>query len=289
MNYIGNLLYIVFSGVAYGVLLFLMSAGLAVTQGLMRFANLAHAAFAMLGGYVAVTLMNSYGWPFLVTLPVAALVTAVFAGVLERVLFRRFYNVSQLYQIMLTVGIVSMSVASVTFIWGSVNQPVRMPPYLSGSIQVGNFDIDVYRLFLIVAGGLVVWALIWGIDSTSFGAKVRAAVDNRRVTASCGINVDRLFMLAFFIGSALAGLGGALSVNLVGLSPTFATDFLVYVLIVVTLGGHGSMKGALGAALLLGIVDVAGKYYIPQTGPFIIYALTIVVLFWRPHGLFAKA
>jgi branched-chain amino acid transport system permease protein len=255
----------------------------------MRFANLAHAAFAMLGGYIAVTLMNAYGWPFLLTLPVAALVTALFAGALERLLFRRFYNVSQLYQIMLTVGIVSMSVASVTFIWGSVNQPVRMPSYLSGSIQVGTFDIDVYRLFLIVAGGLVVWALIWGIDSTSFGAKVRAAVDNRRVTSSCGINVDRLFMLAFFIGSALAGLGGALSVNLVGLSPTFALDFLAYVLIVVTLGGHGSMKGALVAALLLGVVDVAGKYYVPQTGPFIIYALTVIVLFWRPHGLFAKA
>ncbi len=286
---IGNFLYIVFSGVAYGVLLFLMSAGLAVTQGLMRFANLAHAAFAMLGGYLAVTLMNAYGWPFLLTLPVAAIGTAVFAAILERVLFRRFYNVSQLYQIMLTVGIVSMSVAAVTFIWGSVNQPVKMPSYLSGSIAIGAFDIDVYRLFLIVAGGLVVAALIYGIDRTSFGAKIRAAVDNRRVAMSCGINVDRLFMSAFFIGSALAGLGGALSINLVGLSPTFALDFLAFVLIVVTLGGNGSMKGTLAAALLLGIVDVAGKYYVPQTGPFIIYALTVIVLFWRPNGLFAPA
>ena len=286
---IGTFLYIVFSGVAYGVLLFLMSAGLAVTQGLMRFANLAHAAFAMLGGYIAVTLMNAYHWPFLWSLPVAAFGTAIFAGILERVLFRRFYNVSQLYQIMLTVGIVSMSVAAVTFIWGSVNQPVTMPPYLSGSIAIGGFDIDVYRLFLIVAGGLVVFGLIWAIDRTSFGAKVRAAVDNRRVTMSCGINVDRLFMSAFFIGSALAGLGGALSINLVGLSPTFALDFLAFVLIVVTLGGHGSMKGTLGAALLIGVVDVAGKYYFPQTGPFIIYALTVVVLFWRPNGLFVPA
>jgi branched-chain amino acid transport system permease protein len=286
---IGNFLYILFSGIAYGVLLFLMSAGLAVTQGLMRFANLAHAAFAMLGGYLAVTLMNSYGWPFLLTLPVAAFGTAIFAAVLERLLFRRFYNVSQLYQIMLTVGIVSMSVAAVTYIWGSVNQPVTMPPYLSGSITIGAFEIDVYRLFLIVAGGLVVWGLIWAIDRTSFGAKVRAAVDNRRVTMSCGIDVDRLFMSAFFIGSALAGLGGALAINLVGLSPTFAVDFLPFVLIVVTLGGQGSMKGTLGAALLLGVLDVAGKYYVPQTGPFIIYALTVVVLFWKPNGLFVPA
>ena len=286
---IGNFLYIVFSGVAYGVLLFLMSAGLAVTQGLMRFANLAHAAFAMLGGYIAVTLMNTYGWNFLLTLPAAALGTALFAAVLERVLFRRFYNVSQLYQIMLTVGIVSMSAAAATFIWGPVNQPVNVPAYLSGGIAVGGFEIDKYRLFLILAGGLVVWGLIYGIDRTSFGAKVRAAVDNRRVTMSCGINVDRLFMSAFFIGSALAGLGGALAINIVGLSPNFVLDFLALVLIVVTLGGQGSMKGTLGAALLLGIVDVAGKYYVPQTGPFIIYALTVAVLFWKPNGLFVPA
>jgi len=286
---IGSFLYILFSGVAYGVLLFLMSAGLAVTQGLMRFANLAHAAFAMLGGYLAVTLMNGYGWPFLLTLPVAAFGTAIFAAVLERVLFRRFYNVSQLYQIMLTVGIVSMSAAAVTFIWGPTNQPVTMPAYLSGSSNVGGFSVDHYRLFLIVAGGLVVWGLIWAIDRTSFGAKIRAAVDNRRVAMSCGINVDRLFMSSFFIGSALAGLGGALSINLIGLSPTFAVDFLALVLIVVTLGGQGSMKGTLGAALLLGVLDVAGKYYIPQTGPFITYAVTVVVLFWKPNGLFVPA
>jgi branched-chain amino acid transport system permease protein len=286
---IANFLYIVFSGVAYGVLLFLMSSGLAITQGLMRFANLAHAAFAMLGGYLAVTLMNAAGWPFLATLPVAALGSAIFAAILERLLFRRFYNVSQLYQIMLTVGIVSMAGAAVTYIWGAVNQPVTMPDYLSGSVSLGAFDVDRYRLFLILAGGLVVWAMIYGIDRTSFGAKVRAAVDNRRVTMSCGIDVDKLFMTAFFIGSALAGLGGALSINLVGLSPTFAVDFLALVLIVVTLGGQGSMKGTLGAALLLGIVDVAGKYYVPQTGPFIIYALTVIVLFWKPNGLFVRA
>jgi branched-chain amino acid transport system permease protein len=286
---IGHFLYIIYAGVAYGVLLFLMSAGLAVTQGLMRFANLAHAAFAMLGGYLAVTLMNSYHWPFLLTLPVAAFGTAIFAGVLERVLFRRFYNVSQLYQIMLTVGIVSMSAAAVTFIWGPVNQPVNLPEYLAGSILIGGFEIDKYRLFLILAGGLVVWGLIYGIDRTSFGAKVRAAVDNRRVAMSCGINVDRLFMSAFFVGSALAGLGGALAINIVGLNPNFVLEFLALVLIVVTLGGQGSMKGTLGAALLLGIVDVAGKYYVPQTGPFIIYALTVIVLFWKPNGLFVPA
>src|SRR5579871_1155021 len=223
---IANFLNIAFAGIAYGVLLFLMAAGLSVTMGLMRFANLAHAAFAMLGGYIAVMLMNSYGWPFLATLPVAAIGTALFAAIIERAIFRRLYRSAQLDQVMLTVGLLFMAVASATFIFGPSQQPVRMPDYLSGQVNLGFLDLNVYRLFLILAGGLVIWGLIWAVDKTSFGAKVRAAVDNRRVTMSCGINVDRLFMIAFFIGSSLAGLGGALSINLLGIDPNFAQSLL---------------------------------------------------------------
>jgi len=285
---IANFLNIAFAGIAYGVLLFLMAAGLSVTMGLMRFANLAHAAFAMLGGYIAVTLMNAYNWPFLATLPVAAIGTALFAGIIERVVFRRLYRSPQLDQVMLTVGLLFMAVATATFVWGPSQQPVRMPPYLSGQVALGFLSLNVYRLFLILAGGLVIWGLIWAVERTSFGAKVRAAVDNRRVTASCGINVDRLFMVAFFIGSSLAGLGGALSINLLGIDPNFAQSLLAFVLIVVVIGGEGSMRGTLFAALLLGIADVVGKYYVPQAGAFIIYALTVAVLFFRPQGLLAR-
>jgi branched-chain amino acid transport system permease protein len=285
---LANFLNIAFSGLAYGVLLFLMAAGLSVTMGLMRFANLAHAAFAMLGGYIAVTLMNGYGWPFLLTLPVAAIGTAMFAAIIERVVFRRLYRSAQLDQVMLTVGLLFMAVASATFVWGPSQQPVRMPDYLSGQVNLGFLDLNVYRLFLILAGGLVIWGLIWGVDKTSFGAKVRAAVDNRRVTMSCGINVDRLFMIAFFIGSSLAGLGGALSINLLGIDPNFAQNLLAFVLIVVVIGGEGSMRGTLLAALLLGLADVVGKYYVPQAGAFIIYALTVAALFLRPQGLLAR-
>jgi branched-chain amino acid transport system permease protein len=284
---IANFLNIVFAGLAYGVLLFLMAAGLSVTMGLMRFANLAHAAFAMLGGYIAVTLMNGFGWPLLLTLPVAAFGTAIFATALERTIFRRLYRSPQLDQVMLTVGLLFMAVAAATFIWGPSQQPVRMPDYLSGNVTLGFMSLNIYRLFLIFAGGLVIWGLIWGVDKTNFGAKVRAAVDNRRVTMSCGINVDKLFMAAFFIGSSLAGLGGALSINLLGIDPSFAVNFLAFVLIVVVIGGEGSMRGTLFAALLLGIADVVGKYYVPQAGAFIIYALTVGVLFFRPQGLFA--
>lgn len=284
---LANFLNIVFAGLAYGVLLFLMAAGLSVTMGLMRFANLAHAAFAMLGGYIAVTLMNHFGWPFLLTLPFAAIGTAIFATALERTIFRRLYRSDQLDQVMLTVGLLFMAVAAATFIWGPSQQPVRMPEYLSGQLNIGFLSLNIYRLFLILAGGIVTFGLIWGVDRTNFGAKVRAAVDNRRVAASCGINVDRLFMIAFFIGSGLAGLGGALTINLLGIDPAFAVNFLAFVLIVVVIGGEGSMRGTLVAALLLGIADVVGKYYVPQAGAFIIYALTVVALFFRPHGLLA--
>jgi branched-chain amino acid transport system permease protein len=285
---IANFLNIAFAGIAYGVLLFLMAAGLSVTMGLMRFANLAHAAFAMLGGYIAVMLMNSYGWPFLATLPVAAFGTALFAAIIERVVFRRLYRSAQLDQVMLTVGLLFMAVAAATFIWGPSQQPVRMPPYLSGNVTLGFLSLNVYRLFLILAGGLVIWGLIWAVERTSFGAKVRAAVDNRRVTMSCGIDVDRLFMIAFFIGSSLAGLGGALSINLLGIDPNFAQSLLAFVLIVVVIGGEGSMRGTLFAALLLGIADVVGKYYVPQAGAFIIYAVTVAVLYVRPQGLLIR-
>jgi branched-chain amino acid transport system permease protein len=283
-----NFLNIAFAGLAYGVLLFLMAAGLSVTMGLMRFANLAHAAFAMLGGYIAVTLMNGFGWPFLLTLPFAAIGTALFAAIIERAVFRRLYRSAQLDQVMLTVGLLFMAVASATFIFGPSQQPVRMPDYLSGQVNLGFLDLNVYRLFLILAGGLVIWGLIWAVDKTSFGAKIRAAVDNRRVTMSCGINVDRLFMIAFFVGSSLAGLGGALSINLLGIDPNFAQNLLAFVLIVVVIGGEGSMRGTLLAALLLGLADVIGKYYVPQAGAFIIYALTVAVLFLRPQGLLAR-
>jgi branched-chain amino acid transport system permease protein len=242
----------------------------------------------MLGGYIAVTLMNGYGWPFLLTLPVAAIGTALFAAIIERAVFRRLYRSAQLDQVMLTVGLLFMAVASATFVFGPSQQPVRMPDYLSGQVRVGFLDLNVYRLFLILAGGLVIWGLIWAVDKTSFGAKVRAAVDNRRVTMSCGINVDRLFMIAFFVGSSLAGLGGALSINLLGIDPNFAQNLLAFVLIVVVIGGEGSMRGTLLAALLLGLADVIGKYYVPQAGAFIIYALTVAVLFLRPQGLLAR-
>lgn len=283
-----SLINVLINGLAYGVLLFLMAGGLSVTMGLMGFANLAHGSLAMLGGYILVTLMNVYGWPFLAALAAAAAGAAVAGLIVERTVFRRLYRGAELDQVLLTIGVVSMTVAAATYVWGVQSQEVHLPPWLDGRVHAGPIDVGVYRLFLIVVGGALTVGLVRGIDHTNFGAKIRAAVDNRRMTTSCGVNVDRLFALAFMIGSALAGLGGGLAVALVGLDPNFPVKYLVFLLIVVVVGGLGSIKGTLVAAIALGMCDVTGKYYVPQAGAFILYAVTVVVLLWRPRGLFGR-
>ena len=279
---------VLFDGFAYGMLLFLLSVGLSVTLGMMNFVNLAHCTFAMIGGYVTVTLMNRMGWPFLATLPVAFLVAALSSVVFERTMFRRLYRSSDLDQCLLTIGLVFVSVASAAYIYGTIQQPVNLPSYLRGSFQVGGVTFGVYRLFLIVTALLVTAVLVLTLEYTRFGAKVRAAVDNQRMARGLGINVDGAFAITFALGSGLAGLGGALAIDIVGLDPSFALLYLVYVLIVVSVGGLGSIGGSFAAATLLGISDMAGKYYFPEIGSFMIYLVMVGILMWRPAGLFGR-
>jgi branched-chain amino acid transport system permease protein len=279
---------VLFDGFAYGMLLFLMSVGLSVTLGMMNFVNLAHCSFAMLGGYVAVTLMNAFGWPFLATLPVAFIAAAAASVVLERIFFRRFYNASDLDQCLLTIGIVFVSIATAAYIYGTDQQPMQLPPYLRGSIAFLGLDLPVYRLFLIATALLITVVLVVTVETTRFGAQVRAAVNNQRMARGLGINVDRLFAATFALGSGLAGLGGALAIAMLGLDPQFALTYLIYVLIVVSVGGLGSISGSFAAAMLLGISDMAGKYYVPSIGAFLIYLVMIALLMWRPAGLFGR-
>jgi branched-chain amino acid transport system permease protein len=279
---------VIFDGVAYGMLLFLMSVGLSVTLGMMNFVNLAHCSFAMLGGYVTVTLMNALGWPFLATLPAAFIVAAAASVALERVFFRRFYNASDLQQCLLTIGIVFVSIAAAAYIYGTDEQPVQLPAYLRGSIAFMGLDFAVYRLFLIAIAMLITALLVVAVESTRFGAQVRAAVNNQRMARGLGIDVDRLFAMTFALGSGLAGLGGALAIQMVGLDPSFALTYLIYVLIVVAVGGLGSIVGSFAAAMLLGVSDIAGKYYVPAIGAFLIYLVMIALLMWRPTGLFGR-
>jgi branched-chain amino acid transport system permease protein len=279
---------VLFDGLAYGMLLFLMSVGLSVTLGMMNFVNLAHCSFAMLGAYVIVALMNSWGWPFFASLPVAFIAAALASVVLERLFFRRFYNASELSQCLLTIGIVFVSIAGAAYIYGTDVQSVQLPRYLVGSFHVMGVDLAVYRLFLIGIALLITVLLGVTIESTRYGAQVRAAVNNQRMARGLGINVDGLFAITFALGSGLAGLGGALAIAMLGLDPSFALTYLIYVLIVVSVGGLGSITGSFVAAMLLGVSDIAGKYYVPAIGSFLIYFVMIVLMMWRPAGLFGR-
>ncbi|MBN9330673.1 MAG: ABC transporter permease [Comamonas sp. SCN 67-35] len=280
---------ILFDGIAFGMLLFLISVGLSVTLGLMNFVNLAHGVFAMVGGYVCVVLLNDWGVPFLATIPFAIVVPGLVGVVLERLLYRRLYEASDLDQVLFSLGLVFMAVAATHYFFGARQQPLHLPAFLSGQIHLPGADIGVYRLFLVIAGIVVAVGLQWSVIRTSFGARLRAAVDNQRTARGLGIDVNRVFMLTFALGSALAGLGGALGVEMLGLDPEFPVKYLVYFLIVVTVGGGGNILGSLWAALLLGVADMAGKYYVPQIGAFIIYAIMVVILIFRPQGLFGRA
>jgi branched-chain amino acid transport system permease protein len=279
---------IVFDGLAYGMLLFLLSVGLSVTLGMMNFINLAHCSFGMLGGYVTVTLIDYLGWPFLATLPAAFVAAAAVSVVIERTLFKRVYRASELDQCLITIGVVFISVAAAAWIWGTVQKPVQVPAYLSGRVDVLGFQLSSYRLFLIGTAVAITLILIAGLEWTRFGAQVRAAVDNQRMARGLGIDVDRTFAVTFALGSGLAGLGGALAIAMIGLEPGFAFTYLIYVLIVVAVGGLASIGGSFVAAALLGISDMAGKYYVPELGSFLIYLLMVGILIWRPTGLFGK-
>ena len=285
---LGSFAGILFDGFAYGMLLFLLSVGLSVTLGMMNFINLAHCSFGMLGGYVTVTLMERLGVPYLAALPAAFVAAAAASVVLEGVLFRRMYRASDLDQCLVTIGVAFMSVAGAAYFWGTVQQPVRLPEYLSGSIEVLGGSFSVYRLFLVATALVITLELVAGLEWTRFGAQVRASVDNQRMARGLGLDVDRAFSLIFALGSGLAGLGGALAIGMVGLDPSFAFTYLVYVLIVVSVGGLASIGGSFAAAALLGVSDMAGKYYVPQLGSFLIYLVMVGLLIWRPAGLFGK-
>lgn len=286
------MLTILFDGIAYGMLLFILAVGLAVTMGLMNFINLAHGAFAMAGGYITVLLMQRFGVPFLLCLPLAFIGSALLGGVLERTLYRPMYHKPHLDQVLFSIGLVFMAVASVDYFIGSSQQIMQLPEWLKGRTELGSGDwrlgMGHYRLFIIAVCAALTAVLQYVLGYTRFGSRLRASVDDQRVAAGLGINVNIVFLSTFAVGSGLAGLGGALGAEVLGLDPTFPLKFMVYFLIVVAVGGTSSITGPLLAALLLGIADVAGKYYIPKLGAFIVYSLMIMILIWRPQGLFVR-
>jgi branched-chain amino acid transport system permease protein len=287
------MLTLLFDGVAYGMLLFILAVGLCVTMGLMNFINLAHGAFAMLGGYLTVVLMQRYGLPFLWCLPLAFLSSALVGVLLERTLYRPMYKKPHLDQVLFSIGLAFMAVASADYLMGSQQQIMQLPDWLRGRTELFAdtpfvLGMGHYRLFIIAVCAALTVGLQYVLSATRFGSRLRASVDDARVASGLGINVNVVFAATFAVGSGLAGLGGALGAEVLGLDPTFPLKFMVYFLIVVAVGGTTSITGPLLAALLLGIADVAGKYYIPKLGAFIVYALMIAILIWRPQGLFIR-
>ncbi|MGB0086543.1 MAG: branched-chain amino acid ABC transporter permease [Rhodomicrobiaceae bacterium] len=280
---------ILFDGIAYGMLLFVLSCGLAVTLGLMNFINLAHGSFAMAGGYTTIILMQRLGMPFLASLPFAFIVPALIGLLLEATLYRRMYGRSHLDQVLFSIGLVFMSIAAIDYMMGSQQQIIALPEWLRGRFDVMGVGVGRYRLFIIAVCSVLVVVLELILARTRFGSRLRAAVDDPRVARGLGIPVGMIFAVTFAAGSGLAGLGGALGAELMGLDPTFPLRFMIYFLIVVTVGGASSIAGPFLASLLLGVADVAGKYYFPSVGAFVIYVLMIIILMLRPQGLFGRS
>ncbi len=276
-------------GVAYGMILFLMSVGLTITLGVMRIANLAHCAFAMAGGYMAIALVRSGHFSLFTALPIAAALTMVLGAVLERSVYRWVYATGQLGQILMTIGLVFVMVATANLFFGSNLNALPLPPWLSQSWSYGAVAISSYRAF-IIAVSVAIAAILWAIlEFTDFGARLRAAVDNPRMARCVGIDVPLVFSVTFAVGCGLAATAGILGTQILPLEPWYALEYLVPVLMVVAVGGLGSLKGSFYSALMLGLIDTFGRYYVPAAGAFIIYLAVLALLLWRPQGVFARA
>ncbi|WP_300297520.1 branched-chain amino acid ABC transporter permease [Ferrovibrio sp.] len=283
------MLTILFDGFAYGMLLFVLACGLSITLGLMNFINLAHGAFAMAGGYLTVVLMNRYGVSFFLCLPAGFIATAFLGAILERTLYVHLYGKSHLDQVLFSIGLVFMAMSAIDYFMGAQQQLITLPDSLRGRIDLFGISIGVYRLFVIGICLLLAVALQLVLSKTRFGSQLRAAVDDPRVAQGLGINVNLIFSLTFAFGSGLAGLGGVLGAEILGLDPGFPVKFMIYFLVVISVGGTTTLTGPFLASILLGIADVAGKYYMPKIGSFIIYTIMVLVLIWRPQGLFGRA
>jgi len=279
---------VLIDGLAYGMVLFIIAAGLSVTLGLMRFVNLSHGAFAMLGGYGAALLTREAHWNFWAALPVAVVATGAFGALLEALVLRHLYRRSELDQVLFTIGLSFFLIAATNAFAGPQVQLIVLPPLLAQSVDLGFRTLPVQRLFVIGAGLLVAVVAALAVTRTRFGVWLRAAVDHAEAAATLGVPVRRVQCACFAIGAALAGLGGVLGAELMPLEPYYALKYLVLVLVVVAVGGMGSLLGSLVAGIALGIVDTASKYLASDWGSLFFFLAMAVLLAWRPQGLLRR-
>ncbi|MBT3550047.1 MAG: branched-chain amino acid ABC transporter permease [Rhodospirillaceae bacterium] len=279
-----SFLTILLDGLAFGMILFIISVGLTITMGLMRVINLAHGAFAMVGGYV-VAILTGDGMNLWLAILIGCTAAGLLGGLAEMTILRPLYRKGEMAQVLLTFGLAFVSISALTEIFGPNPIPVVFPDYMTGQLDIGFRTYPAYRLFLIGVGLVMALCLWYLIDKTLYGARLRAAVDNPNMARAVGMNVSFLFTITFVGGSALAGLGGAIGAGILPLEPFYSLKYVVLFLIVVIVGGEGSFKGSFAAAIAVGLVDTAGKFLIPDVAPYLIYIVVFLLLLWRPNGL----
>jgi branched-chain amino acid transport system permease protein len=280
--------FILLYGLSYGLVLCLIALGLVITMGLMKVVNLAHGAFAAIGGYLAISLMQQQGWPYALAVPAAVVSVALFGVAAERLLYVHLYRRSDLDQVLVTIGVNFVVIALLTMLFGPNIARLELPSYLKGNVDLGIREFEVYRVVTAVICLSIIGALWWIFERTSTGARLRAAVDNRGMAQAMGMNVPMLFSATFALGCGLAALGGILAAPMLPMEPMWPLKYLVLVLVIVALAGHGQVTASVVVAVIVGIVETAGRYFFPQAGAFLIYLLLIALMIWRPDGLLAR-
>lgn len=279
---------ILLHGLASAMILYIVAVGLSITMGLMGFVNLAHGAFAMAGGYAAVWFSRQTGMSFLMAALAATISVGLVSIILERLFYAKLYAAGELDQVLFTIGVLFVATAVAKFLFGPAPMNIELPAMLRGQTDLVIRQFPTYRLAIIVLGFALFLALWFAVERTLLGARIRASVDNSRIAQTVGIRTERLFVWTFALGSGLAAFGGAVGAELIPLRPNYAIETLNYVLVVVAVGGSGSLTGPFIAAILLGISDTACRYLIPDLGVFFIYLTIIGLLLWRPNGLLER-
>ncbi|UHC19368.1 branched-chain amino acid ABC transporter permease [Methylobacterium currus] len=285
-----TILSLAFDALAYGMVLFIISIGLSIMMGLVRVVNLAHGAFAMMGGYIASTLLRGAGLSYLVALPLAVAATVAVTLPLERLLYRRLYRrTDPLTQILMTIGITFVIIGTANYLLGPTLKPIPLPASLSGPLDLGFRTVPTHRLFVIACGlatALGLWLLL---ERTEFGIRLRASVDNSDMAESLGLRTDLIYAATFALAVGLGAFGGIVGAELLPIEPFYALRYMVTFLVVVSVGGAGSIPGALAASLLLGLIDTVGKYVAPEFGEFFFYSAVIAVVAIFPNGMLGRA
>lgn len=270
---------------AYGTILFIISIGLSVTLGLMRVVNLAHGAFAMIGGYLASYGVTELRLHYFVAMILAIVLTILIAIPAERFLYRKIYGAPELTQVLMTIGITFLVIGVTNYVAGPTLKTIPLPDFLTGSVDIGFRALPKQRLFLIVIGMVVVAGSWFLIEKTNFGIKLRAAVDNANMAQALGIRTQIIYAVSFAIAIGLAAMGGIIGSELLPLDPYYALRYMVVFLVVVSIGGAGSIPGALFFSLLLGVIDTTGRYIAPEFGEFFFYFAVIFIVTLFPRGL----